>query len=180
VDGALLTNPAAAGGARACGAGSPPTAAPFYEYRHVVGFEETNCVGNVYFVNHLRWQGRCREMFLHDHAPDVLGEIGRGLALVTTRVSCEYFAELRPFDVLLIRMRLLATVQNRVTMGFEYWRVSADGQERVAAGEQQVASMRREGGRMVPARLPDQLREALLRYCRADSRGGPGAGHDPG
>ena len=29
----------------------------YYEYRHVVGFEETNLVGNVYFVNHLRWQG---------------------------------------------------------------------------------------------------------------------------
>ena len=40
-----------------------------YEYRLVVGFEETNLVGNVYFVNHLRWQGKCREMFLRDHAP---------------------------------------------------------------------------------------------------------------
>ena len=37
-----------------------------FEYRHVVGFEETNLVGNVYYVNHLRWQGRCREMFLRD------------------------------------------------------------------------------------------------------------------
>jgi enediyne biosynthesis thioesterase len=62
-----------------------------YEYRHVVGFEETNLIGNVYFVNHLRWQGRCREMFLRDHAPAVLAQIDRGLALVTTRVVCEYF-----------------------------------------------------------------------------------------
>ena len=36
----------------------------YYEYRHVVGFKETNVVGNVYFTNHLEWQGRCREMFL--------------------------------------------------------------------------------------------------------------------
>jgi len=42
-----------------------------YEYRHVVSFEETNLVGNVYYVNHLRWQGRVREMFLRDHAPGV-------------------------------------------------------------------------------------------------------------
>jgi hypothetical protein len=40
-----------------------------YEYRHVVSFEETNLVGNVYYVNHIRWQGLCREMFLRDYAP---------------------------------------------------------------------------------------------------------------
>ena len=33
---------------------------PYYEYRHIVSFEETNLVGNVYYVNYLRWQGRCR------------------------------------------------------------------------------------------------------------------------
>ena len=65
----------------------------FYEYRHIVGFEETNLVGNVYFVNHLRWQGRCRELFLRDHAPGVLAELGRGLSFVTIHVSCDYFEE---------------------------------------------------------------------------------------
>ena len=57
-----------------------------YEYRHIVGFEETNLVGNVYFVNHLRWQGRCRELFLRDHAPGVLAELDRGLSFVTIHV----------------------------------------------------------------------------------------------
>ena len=33
-----------------------------YEHRHIVGFEETNLTGNVYYVNHLSWQGRCREL----------------------------------------------------------------------------------------------------------------------
>ena len=47
----------------------------YYEYRHVVGFEETNLVGNVYYVNYVRWQGRCREMFLLEHAPSVLDEL---------------------------------------------------------------------------------------------------------
>ena len=35
-----------------------------FEYRHVIGFEETNLVGNVYYANHVRWQGRCRELVL--------------------------------------------------------------------------------------------------------------------
>src|ERR671930_294956 len=68
-----------------------------YEYSHTVSFEETNLVGNVYYVNHLRWQGRCRELFLRDHAPQVLADLESDLALVTVRVSCEYLAELVAF-----------------------------------------------------------------------------------
>lgn len=60
-----------------------------YEYRHIVGFEETNLVGNVYYTNHLCWQGRCRELFLREYAPEVLTELAQGLSLITTRVSCE-------------------------------------------------------------------------------------------
>ncbi len=40
-----------------------------FEYHHVVGFEETNLVGNVYYANYIRWQGRCREFFLRERAP---------------------------------------------------------------------------------------------------------------
>ncbi|HEX8830104.1 MAG TPA: acyl-CoA thioesterase [Longimicrobium sp.] len=133
---------------------------PAYEHRHVVGFEETNLVGNVYYANHVRWQGRCREMFLRDHAPGVLRDLAGGLALVTTRVSCEYLAELVAFDEVSIRMRLGGVAQNRVTMRFEYWRRD----ELVARGEQEIACMRREGGRMVAAPVPAELREALLPF----------------
>ena len=93
-----------------------------YEYRHIVGFEETNLIGNVYYANHVRWQGRCREMFLRDRAPDVIEAIKHGLALVTTRVSCEFMAELVAFDEVVLRMRLGELGQNRITMKFEYWR----------------------------------------------------------
>ena len=133
-----------------------------YEYRHTVGFEETNLVGNVYYVNHLRWQGRCREMFLREHAPDVLEDLAHGLALATVRCGCEYLAELEAFDEVVVRMRLGEVVQNRITMLFEYWR-QREGQddELVARGEQQIACMRREAGRTVPTPIPASLRQAL-------------------
>src|SRR5438105_1968937 len=132
-----------------------------YEYRHVVGFEETSLVGNVYYVNHLRWQGRCREMFLRDHAPEVLDEMARGLSLATTRCSCDYLQELGAFDELVIRMRLGDTTQNRLSLLFEYWRVSGTEEELIARGEQQIACMRREGESLAPAPIPAALREAL-------------------
>lgn len=136
-----------------------------YEYRHVVAFEETNVAGNVYFANHVRWQGRCREMFLRDHAPSLLREIEAGLALITTRCSCEYLAELGAFDEIVIRMRLGAVVQNRVSLVFEYVRKAAGGEELVARGEQEVACMRRAAGRLFAEPVPHALRDALAPYA---------------
>jgi enediyne biosynthesis thioesterase len=137
-----------------------------YEFRHLVGFEETNLVGNVYYVNHLRWQGRCREMFLRDHAPEILAELADGLALATVRCSCDYLAELEAFDEVVLRMRLGGVVQNRITLNFEYWRQNGgEGEELVARGEQVVACMRREGKRAVPTAIPAPLRDALKPYA---------------
>jgi len=136
-----------------------------YEYRHRVAFEETNLVGNVYYVNHLRWQGRCREMFLMDHAPSVLEELSRGLSLVTTRCSCEYLAELSAFDEVVVRMRLDGMAQNRLSLGFEYWRAAEGGETLVARGEQQIACMRRESGGLVATPVPEALRQALEPYA---------------
>ena len=134
---------------------------PVYEYRHIVGFAETNLVGNVYYTNHLSWQGRCREMFLRAHAPEVLAELQKGLALVTVRVSCEYLAELVVFDELVIRMRLKSLAQNRATMQFEYWRQNGEREELIARGEQQIACMRRNGDQMAPAPFPKAMQTAL-------------------
>lgn len=135
-----------------------------YEYRHIVGFEETSLVGNVYYTNHLRWQGQCREMFLREHAPEILAEFELGFALATVNVSCEYLAELSAFDEIIIRMRLGALKQNRITMRFEYLRVNGGGEELVARGEQEIACMQRDREQTSPVSIPPVLREALKPY----------------
>lgn len=140
-----------------------------YEYRHIVGFEETSLVGNVYYTNHLRWQGQCREMFLRDHAPEILLQFDNGFTLATVNVSCEYLAELTAFDEIVIRMRLGALKQNRITMRFEYWRVNGGSEALVARGEQEVACMRKEGDKISPIAVPSALREALRPYLENGS-----------
>lgn len=142
---------------------------PAFEYIHVVGFEETSLAGNVYYSNHVRWQGRCREMFLREHAPEILTSLEQGFALITTSVSCEYLAELFAFDEVIIRMRLGPLKQNRITMLFEYLRVKEGREELVARGEQQIACMQREGDRTVSVPVPPVLRMALLPYIGAGS-----------
>lgn len=137
---------------------------PIYEYLHTVSFEETNLVGNVYYANYVRWQGRCREMFLRDHAPEILTQLSQGLALATVRVSCEYYSELYAFDQVVIRMQLGETIQNRITMLFEYWRIKDGEEELVAKGEQQTACLQRKGEILAPIPIPTVLREALKVY----------------
>src|ERR1700735_2166064 len=115
----------------------------YFEYLHTVGFEETSLVGNVYYVNYLRWQGRCREMFLRQKAPEVLAELYEDLKLFTLKVDCEYFLEITAFDELSIRMRLVELGQTQLEFSFDYVRVDAEGNEAlVARGRQRVACMR--------------------------------------
>lgn len=137
------------------------TASRFFEYRHIVSFQETNVVGNVYFTNHLAWQGRCREMFLRTHAPDILDELDRGLSLATVNCSCEYFAELLAFDEIVVKMRLAELVQNRMRLTFEYTR----GTDLVARGEQTIACMKRDGKHLSPTAMPPTLRVALEAFA---------------
>jgi len=135
-----------------------------YEFRHVVSFEETNLVGNVYYVNHIRWQGRCRELFLRDHAPGVLALLEGELSLATTHCSCDFTDELRAFDEVAVRMRLESQVQNRLRLDFEYWKL-ADGRETlVARGKQELVCLRRAGDGYEPAPIPRELSDALAPY----------------
>jgi enediyne core biosynthesis thioesterase len=131
-----------------------------YEYEHTVGFEDTNVVGNVYFARYVSWQGRCRELFLREHAPAVLDQLQRDLRLVTTHVSCDYFAELQALDRVVIRMMLERMAAGRVSMRFDYLR----GDELVARGRQEIACLRAVDGAPVAAPVPEALRVALAPY----------------
>lgn len=138
---------------------------PYYELRHLVGFEETNLVGNVYYVNYVRWQGRCREMFLLEMAPEVLDDIRDDLKLFTVSVGCEFFAEITAFDQLSIRMRLEELTQTQIVFTFDYLRLHGGAENLVARGRQRVACMRGPNGDTRPTRVPEVLRLALEPYA---------------
>jgi enediyne biosynthesis thioesterase len=135
----------------------------FYEYKQIVGFEETNLTGNVYFTNYFHWQGRAREHFLREFAPEILPQLESGLALVTLHCSCSFLDEVKAFDEVMVRMFLEEIQQNRITMRFEYWR-DAEKPVLVARGEQQIVCMHREEGHLTAAAVPDCLRQALAGF----------------
>jgi len=137
----------------------------YYEYRHRVGFEETNFVGNVYYVNYLRWQGHCRERFLNELAPEILDEIvNDDLKLFTLKAECEFFAEIAAFDDLSVRMRLAELTQTQIEFSFDYVQLREGREVTVARGVQRIACMRGPNNETVPARVPASLREALAPF----------------
>lgn len=136
----------------------------YYEYRLVVSFEETDLVGNVYYVNYVRWQGRCREMFLLEHAPGVLDDLCRDLKLFTIKSECEDLAEITAFDEVSVRMRLEDLSQTQIGLAFDYVRLHDGLEEFIARGRQRVACVRRSNGSITPASVPDELRRALESY----------------
>lgn len=151
----------------------------YYEIRHTVGFEETNLAGNVYYVNYLRWQGRCREMFLKEKAPRVLADLRDDLKLFTLKVECEFFAEITAFDEVSVRMRLEELTQTQIQFSFDYVRIVDGIESLVARGRQRIACMRGPNNDTVPARVPAALREAITRYSMtadAERKTGLGTG----
>ncbi len=148
----------------------------YFEYRYVVGFKDTNVVGNVYFTRHLEWMGMCREMFVREHVPEILGELEKGLCLVTLDVSCDYRNEINAFDEISVRLRLGKLRRNRMWMEFEYVRLGKDGEQLVAVGKQTVGCMRRSEEGMLPEEFPAAFVKALAPFSRAKQTNS-GAGH---
>jgi enediyne biosynthesis thioesterase len=137
------------------------SSAPAFVYHHIVSFEETNLVGNVYFTRHISWQGRCREMFLKYHAPAIMEELGRDLRLVTLRVTCEYFEELTALDEIDVQMSLAYLRQHRIGLDFNFLKLQSSGAVCAARGFQEVGCMRATAKGLVPVNPPTALADAL-------------------
>ncbi|HEX3960736.1 MAG TPA: acyl-CoA thioesterase [Trebonia sp.] len=120
----------------------------------------------------MRWQGRCREMFLFERAPEVIEELRGGLKLFTIRSECDYLMEVSVFDELSIRMRLEDLTQTQVGFAFDYVRVSGAEEALIARGRQRVACMRATDGGSSPVRVPESLRQALAPYAGSAMRRG--------
>lgn len=140
---------------------------PAYEHRHVVGFEETSLVGNVYFTNYLLWQGHCRESFLRDHAPEVVEDLKeQRIAFFTRRCNCDYLGDwgFSALDDVLMRMTLAKFRGGRMTLDFDYF-LDAARPELVARGSQEVHCKARVREDWVPAVYPSPMLRALRRFA---------------
>ncbi len=136
-----------------------------FEYRFTTTFEETNVVGNIYFANYARWQGKCREMFLKEYCPGVIADVQNGLALITLDLHLRYVSQLFAFDEVVMRMGLGSLGSSRMMMTFKYYRKTPEGEELVCEGSQAMACMRADTkGQMVAVPIPDEVHEVFAEY----------------
>jgi len=111
----------------------------------------------------LAWQGKCRELFLADHAPDALRRVAnRQLALQTTSASLEIHDLLPLFiDEVRVEMRLQAIKCGQMSVHFDYFARADEGEMRFATGSQRMSSKRCCETGIYPCPLPDDILHAL-------------------
>lgn len=131
----------------------------YFEYKFQVSFEETNVVGNVYFANYFVWQGKCRELFLSNYAPEVLEDFKKGHGMITKDSNCEFFNESFAFNNLVVMMSLEELTRARVKMIFDYYRVEDDNEYILLAKGSQSAIWAAPGEKisMFPTYLYDAI-----------------------
>jgi enediyne biosynthesis thioesterase len=126
--------------------------------------EDTNALSNVYFVRHISWQGRCRELFLAALATEITDQLTKDLRLLTTRVECQYFSELHAFERVEVRMALAYMATHKIGLDFEYCVNRNEHVATVARGFQEIACMKYVDNAMRPTPVPAALVTALAAY----------------
>ncbi len=128
--------------------------------------EESNMVGNIYFSNYYVWQGRVRDLFLFEHAPDVFRLFGSDVREepVCLHSSVNHLREAMPFDHIGVTMALRALYECGADLYFEYFRVEPSGARvKLAYGEHRMAWLTRdEQWRPVAAALPESILNGFL------------------
>jgi enediyne biosynthesis thioesterase len=134
-----------------------------YRYSLTVAFQDTNLVGNVYFAHYFAWQGKCREGFLRDHAPQILDDFRLGFGMITKDAECRFVREARAFDEIVIEMFLDQLTPLGVRMRFEYYRVEETGPVLLAEGSQSTMWVNPQHR---PSMMPEYLYQAIKRFAQ--------------
>ena len=119
----------------------------------------------------LGWQGKCRELFLEDHAAGILNRVAnRDLILQTTTASLDML-QLPPeaTDQVRIEMRLESLKCGQMGVRFDYFADRSYGLPiRFAKGSQKMSSKHQSGPAVVPCPFPADLLLALRKFTQSE------------
>ncbi|MFH1216417.1 MAG: SDR family NAD(P)-dependent oxidoreductase [Pseudomonadota bacterium] len=125
--------------------------------------EDANLVGNIYFANYYKWQGRIRDNFFKKIDPGFyIGEKGGEWRCVHCKVN--HVNEAMPFDRIIVRMHRKAVYARGIELSFDYFRVTPDGKhQKLGYGEHMaIWYVPDKEGVWSPAELPVAFQEALI------------------
>ena len=124
--------------------------------------QDSNLVGNLYFSNYSAWQGRLRDRFLHEIAPECFD-----LRQLEAQPECLFFSthhlrEAMPFDSIEVHMSVKAMYEGALDLWFDYYRVDMTGtREKLAVGEHRVALVSTSQDSPEVVAWPDRARDRL-------------------
>lgn len=135
-----------------------------YEHVFESSLEDANLVGNIYFANYYRWQGRTRDEYFRTTAPELYRGTGEAGELRCLFCKIEHLREAMPFDPIAVRMSLVALHERGARLRFDYFRVNPDGgRDKLGSGEHVAGWFApTAAGEWAPAPLPPVFRDALL------------------
>ena len=136
----------------------------YYEYHHLVTFDDTNSVGNVYFARFFQWMGSCREVITAEHYPELVTDIKRGFGFATEFAHIDYAKECFLFDKILIKMKVTDLSRTRIEFTFDF--VDENKNSTIASGKQAVIWVNPQHR---PSIMPDKLYDSIVEYFDFDS-----------
>ena len=148
---------------------------PAYVTRFPVGLD--TCPRGAHFeaLDLVRWQGKCRERFLTEHAPGMLSGVATGmLALHTNQVGYELIQDISPNPEGSVQLEMRMTeLKSRLTVCFDYGLIRDPNQpasiEWFARGMQVLCCKRRTADHHFTACVfPAEMLRALRPFAESD------------
>jgi acyl-CoA thioesterase FadM len=126
--------------------------------------EDANLVGNIYFSNYYLWQGRVRDHYMNEIAPEYFSGSGKQGELRCMQCKVNHINEAMPFDGIAVRMYRTAVYERGITFYFDYYRVGSDGdRKKLGHGEHSAVWFApTKENKWVPSALPQNILDALL------------------
>jgi len=153
----------------------PSLRGPAYVTRFPVGLD--TCPRGAHFeaLDLVRWQGKCRERFLTEHAPGMLSGVATGmLALHTNQVGYELIQDISPTPEGSVQLEMRMTeLKSRLTVCFDYGLIRDPNQpgsiEWFARGMQVLCCKRRTADHHFTACVfPAEMLRALRPFAESD------------
>lgn len=128
----------------------------YFEYTHLVTFDDTNTFGNVYFSNYFKWQGKYREELIAEQYPEFIDDLNKGFGFATEFAHTDYSNEAFLFDSILIRITISDLSRPRIEFYFEF--INKKTNVLLATGKQAVVWVNQQHH---PSLMPDKLFESI-------------------
>ena len=131
----------------------------WFELKHLVTFDDTNCAGNVYFARYFVWMGKCREALAAEYYPQLAGDFKRGNGFATEFAHVDYKKDSFLFDRVVIKLGVAQFTRTRIEFTFEF--VNETSGVLLATGRQAVVWINPQHR---PSLMPESLVKDLVDY----------------